>query len=145
MPTCWYPAGMNRCSPSHATTSPAPDRRRGRHCRSARWQRRADSARPRASLRALTVRGPLARSLVLAFVELLEEVLETVRNSFLNDVVKVGLERLAELALDVPSKPSTSFPGLNLVLHHRLLPQRPLFSRPGRPLVLHSSVSAIVL
>src|SRR5262245_26193387 len=117
---------MNRCSPSHATASPAPDRRRGRHCRSAKWQRLADSARPRASLRALTVRGPLARSLVLAFVVLLEKFFKPVRHALFDDVVKIGLQRLAELGLNVSPQSSAALAGLYVCLHHGPWPQRHL-------------------
>src|SRR5262249_45480937 len=134
----------NRCSPSLATRSPGPSRLRGPRCRSAKWRRRVDSAQPRASLRGLTVRVPLARPLVLAFIELLEELLEAVGNSFFDDIVEVSLERCAQLALDVAPEPPTAPAGLDFVLHHRLWPQRHLLRRPGRPLP-HAAMSAIIL
>src|SRR5262249_43419148 len=122
--------------------------RRGRHCRSAKWRRRADSAQPRASLRALTVREALARPLVLAFVVLLEEIPESVRHAFFDHVVKVGLESFAELGLDIASKSSAALMGgLKFVMSNGLWPRRrPLPCRPGhlRPLP-QSAMSAIVL
>ena len=43
-PACWCRAGRNRCERVRAATSPAPNRRRDRYCRTARWRTRANSA-----------------------------------------------------------------------------------------------------
>src|SRR2546423_4989770 len=109
MRTCWSLAGTTRCWRSHAAMSPARDRRRGRYCRTARSQTRADSEPPPTSLRARRDLTSSVRPLVFFFllVELPEQLGKAIRDSGVHDIVIHSPQLLPDLALDVASKPAS--------------------------------------
>src|SRR5687767_13853989 len=112
MPTCWCRAGKTRCSPWHAARFPARGHPRDPHFRSGKWRRRAGSALPRASLPALKNPATSARFPVLAIIGLLKQRPETVGYAFLDHIVEIGLECLAELDLRVPPQTPAALAGM---------------------------------
>src|SRR5215813_14076273 len=94
---------MNRRGPMPARASPARDRRRDRHCGTEKSRKRASSAPPRASHRALWDRCPSATLLLLLFrlAQTLEQLDEPLRDALVHDIGVHRAKLLADLGLDV--------------------------------------------
>src|SRR5580658_6060463 len=99
MPACWCRVETSRYAPAPGAASPAPDRRRGRYCRTARWQRRAGSAQCRGPDRVSRGRASLLTgppSILILVAEPANQIGEVVWHALTDDVVVHGAQLLAD-------------------------------------------------
>src|SRR5580704_15038166 len=119
MPACWCRARRNRCARARATASPAPGRRRGRYCRTTRWQTRAGSARwialGRVSQGQASLRRASGFSVLIA--QAADQIGDMVRHALIDDVVVHGPQLLADLGLDLTAQSCLGFRGIHRRAH----------------------------
>src|SRR5579863_143323 len=104
MPACWCRARTSRYERARATASPAPGRRRGRYCRTARWQTRAGSARWREPDRVSQGRASCWPSILVLVTQAANEVGDVVGHALIDDVVVHGAQLLADPRLNFPAQ-----------------------------------------
>src|SRR5580693_2185623 len=121
MPACWCRARRNRCARAHAAASPAPDRRRGRYCRTTKWRTRAGSARWRALDRVSWGRAscvPCFQSwLSVLIAQAADQIGDMLRHALIDDVVVHRPQLLADPGLDLTAQPCLGFRGDNRRAH----------------------------
>src|ERR1700728_13648 len=135
MPACWCRAGMSRYAPAPAAASPAPDRRHGRYCRTARWQRRASSALWRglgrvSRGRASWLTGP--PSILVLVAEPANQIGEVLGHPLTDHVVVHGAQLLADPRLNFAAQTSLGFVGIGGWRGHWILILRLLRDRLQR-------------
>src|SRR5579862_7415976 len=106
MPACWCRARRNRCARARATASPAPDRRRGRYCRTTRWRTRAGSS---------FIATSLWLSVLIA--QAADQIGDMLRHALIDDVVVHRPQLLADLGLDLTAQSCLGFRGIHRRAH----------------------------
>src|SRR5579863_9906081 len=107
MPACWCRARTSRYAPAPAAASPAPGRRRGRCCRTARSQRRASSVRWRGLGRVSRDRASLLTgppSILVLVAQPANQIGEVRGHALINDLVVHCAQLLADPRLDFPAQ-----------------------------------------
>src|SRR5581483_11548015 len=100
MPACWCRARMSRYGRARATAFPAPGRRRGRYCRTAKSRMRASSARSRGLGRVWRGQASYWHSILILIAQAADEVGQVRGHAFIDYVVVNGAELLPDPSLD---------------------------------------------
>src|ERR1700678_2372380 len=120
---------MNQCAQARAATSPAPGRRRDRHCRTAIWRRRADSA-PLPALDRVWRDRASCHPIILV-TKSFHEIGDMRRHALADDIVVHGPELLPDAGLHFAPKTHLAF-SLRSGLAHVVMAFRLVFAQSRR-------------
>src|ERR1700688_3989011 len=107
MPACWCRARRSRYAQAPAAASPAPDRRRGRYCRTMKSRTRAGLARCRALGRVSQDQASclcLPPSILVLVTQAANQIGEMVRHALIDDVVVHRAQLLPDPGLNLTAQ-----------------------------------------